>query len=91
MPVWRPIRDVRLNDTVRSAERRIRVAVFLAQHQRLCADAGRELSRRPRGIEAHRQLLEVERHQFSGILGECCCLGEHRRHRLAHITHAVTC
>jgi hypothetical protein len=83
-------REIRLNNTVRSTERRIDFAIFLAQHQHLCADAGRELSRRRRGIKAHRQLLEVERHQFGGILGECCCLGEHRRHRFAHIAHAVT-
>jgi hypothetical protein len=42
-----------------------------------------------RGVQHRGHLLDVDVHQFGGVLGRVRVPGHHHRHRLAHVPHGV--
>ena len=70
------------------AQRRVHVAVALADDRHLGAAAGRELGRLGLRGQQHGQLLDLHADEVGSVLGGIGIAREHRRHRLADIAHA---
>jgi hypothetical protein len=83
-------RELELDHHGRGAQRRVDVAVALADDGHLGVAAGRELARLGLGGEQDRQLLDLDHDQIGGVLGHVGVFGEHGGDRLADIAYAVS-
>ena len=72
---------------MRVAERRIEVAVFLADHARLGRAARLEFAGLLLGPQQRRQFLELQHDPVGDVLRKIRILGKHRGDRIADIAH----
>ena len=84
-----PDAQLERHDRMGVAERRIQVAVFLADIARVGRAAGLEFAGRLIRVQQHRQFLHLQQDLVGDVLGQIRILGKHHRERLAHITHPV--
>ena len=78
-----------LDDVGGGAERRLDVAVALADQRRLAGMSGRKFDRRRTRVEQRRQFLDLGCDQIGRVLGEVRIGGKHRGDRIADIAHPV--
>ncbi len=82
-----PDAELDRDDRMGIAERRIEVAIFLADIARRGRTARLEFAGLAIGVQQNGQLLHIEQDPVGGILGEIRIVGEHHGDRLAHIAH----